>query len=210
MSSRLLSSAFALLLGGCGTLGAASYTFDTRAVAATPPAPMVAHKLDTPLFIVLDPAQVPDTWQLARADGEHYTLVNFRAFVARDLRAAMSHYFERVEVVAPGQLPSRPHVEAMVRIDKLALHSRDTPAYDGDYDEYDTMTYTTIEMTWAFSLRASGATDNAFSYATVSHSKDAYPTFVDGCAQLFEDAIGDMLASWNGQGGLAALRVARR
>lgn len=123
--------------------------------------------------------------------------MDFHEFVRRDLRAAMTGYFSRVEVVDASQaLPTTPHVVADVKIDQIRLNALVRGV----------LTYEMIEMTWAFALRASDQTDYAYSFAGTATSNDSYPTFEAGCAQLVENAIPAMLKKWTEDGGVAALR----
>src|SRR4051794_21225920 len=85
-----------------GTVGG----YSMKNVRPTPPSLMVARKIQRPLYIVLDPSRVKDTWVLetaacaTKASGcEHFNLTDFHEFVRRDLRATMTNYFSRVEVV---------------------------------------------------------------------------------------------------------------
>lgn len=161
-----------------------------------PPSQLVARKIRRPLYMVLDPSRVKDTWALKNSDGE-FQLRSFHAFVRRDLKRAMQEYFEQVEVVGPGQPPTgAPHVVADVRVDDVSLHDLVTGA----------LTYVKIEMTWSFALRPSEANDYAFSFGGTATSSESYPTFEAGCAQLVESAIGSMLGKWTEKGGFEALK----
>jgi hypothetical protein len=207
---RLASISIVLLSAGCahnygrsvyGTVGG----YSMNNVHATPPSLMVAHKIERPLYIVLDPNKVKDTWSLATAPCEkgngpgceRFKLMDFHQFIRRDLRAAMTGYFSRVEVVdsAP-TLPGTPHVVADIKVDQIRLNALVRGA----------LTYELIEMTWAFAMRASDQNDYAYSFAGTATSNDSYPTFEAGCAQLIENAIPAMLKKWTEDGGIAALR----
>src|SRR4051812_5600677 len=85
-----------------GTVGG----YSMKNVHSTPPSLMVARKIERPLYIVLDAGKVKDTWPLdtascatGAAGCEHFKLTDFQEFVRRDLRATMTNYFSRVEVV---------------------------------------------------------------------------------------------------------------
>ncbi len=177
-------------------------------VHARPLSLMVAHKIERPLYIVVDPARVKDVWQLdtaACATGgfgcEHFNLLDVQQFVRRDLKAAMENYFSRVEVVdSPQALPATPHVVADVKIDDIRLDSLVRGR----------LTYVLIEMNWGFALRGSDQTDYAYSFAGTASSNDSYPTFEAGCAQLVENAIPAMLKKWTEAGGIEALRTPKK
>lgn len=211
-SRRPLHVAFALLalVAGCATGNYSRSVYGTvggysmKNVHPTPPSLMVAHKIERPLYIVLDATRVKDTWPIetaACATGalgcEHFKLLDFHEFVRRDLVAAMSNYFSRVEVVdSPGALPKTPHVVADVKVDAIKLDALVRGA----------LTYQLIEMTWGFALRGSDQKEYAYSFAGTASSNDSYPTFEAGCAQLVENAIPAMLKKWTEGGGIEALR----
>lgn len=193
-----------LLLGSAGCFGShyrASYSMAD--VQARPASLLVAQKIQRPLYLRLDPAQVPDTWEMKESssmnptDGPHFQLQQFQRFVSRDLKDAMGNYFSRVEVVRPGEpLPSEPHVVADIKVDRVQLHSVPVGR----------LTYTIIEMTWGMGLRPSESAEYAFTFAGEGKSSEAYPTFEAGCAQLIESAITGFNKSLVEKGGLDALR----
>ncbi len=172
--------------------------------SAKPMGHMVARKIERPLFIVLDPKRVKDTWQMetaacaAQSAGcERFNLFEVQTFVTRDLKNAMLNYFSSVEVVDPATaLPATPHVVADVKIDSLRLNS----LVRGD------MTHVLIEMTWSFAMRRSEQADYSYSFAGTAVSNDSYPTFEAGCATMIEDAIPAMLKKWTESGGVEAMR----
>jgi hypothetical protein len=178
--------------------------YSMKHVHAKPPSLLVAQKIERPLYIVLDPARVRDTFGLetsacatASSGCEHFKLMDMGEFVRRDLKAAMEHYFSRVEVVASNAtLPSTPHVVADVKIDDIKLQ----PLQRG------MLTYELIHMTWSFALRESSKTEYSYSFAGTSESNDSYPTFEAGCTQLVENAIPSMLKKWTEGGGIEKLR----
>lgn len=175
-------------------------------VHAKPASLLVAHKIERPLYIVLDPARVKKTWSLATAacatgasQCERFDLMDVDQFVRRDLRSALEGYFSRVVVVDSAKaLPATPHVVGDVKIDDIKLDS----LVRGP------MTHVIIEMTWGFALRNNDASDYAYSFAGTAQSGDSHPTFEAGCAQLVENAIPTMLKKWTEDGGMAALRSA--
>lgn len=200
-----------LALGvGCATSNYGRSVYGTeggysmRNAHPKPASLMVAQKIKRPLYIVLDANKVKDTWPLETAPCavggmgcEHFKLMDMQEFVRRDLRAAMSNYFEKVEVVdSPAALPQTPHVVADVKIDDVRL----------DALVRGPLTYELIEMTWGFALRRSEQQEYAYSFAGTAASNDSYPTFEAGCAQLVENAIPAMLKKWAEDGGIEALR----
>ena len=213
-SSCLAFVLFASITAGCAT---GNYTrsvygtvggYSMRNVHPTPPSLMVAHKIERPLYIVLDASKVKDTWPLSTASCatgspgcEHFNLIDFHEFIKRDLRNTMGNYFSRVEVVdSPAALPKTPHVVADVKVDDIRLNALVRGA----------LTYQLIEMTWGFAMRGSDQQEYAYSFAGTAASNDSYPTFEAGCAQLVENAIPAMLKKWTETGGIEALRDSKK
>ena len=194
----------ALLLSVTGCAGShyrPSYSMAN--VSAKPASLMVAQKIQRPLYLVIDPARVPDSFGLQEAssfnpkDGPKTKLEEFQRFVSRDLKEAMGNYFSRVEVVTAGSpLPSEPHVIGDVKVDRVQLHS--TPVGG--------LVYTVIEMTWGMGLRPSESKEYAFTFAGEGRSSESYPTFEVGVAQLVESAILGFNKSLVEKGGLEALK----
>ena len=185
---------------GKSVYGTAGYSM--KNVHATPASLMVAQKVARPLYIVLDPARIKDTWQLQTSDCEvsgpgceHFQLTDFHEFVRRDLKQAMLAYFSRVEVVgSSSEIPPGAHVVGDVKVDAIKLRSVVTGIF----------THVFIQMIWGFALRPGEATEYAYSYAGTAESNDSYPTFEAGCGQLVENAIPAMLKKWVEEGGVEA------
>lgn len=205
LAKRILTAGtLALLLSVTGCFGShyrPSYSMAN--VSAKPASLMVAQKIQRPLYLVIDPARVPDSFGLQEAssfnpkDGPKTKLEEFQRFVSRDLKEAMGNYFSRVEVVTAGSpLPSEPHVIGDVKVDRVQLHS--TPVGG--------LVYTVIEMTWGMGLRPSESKEYAFTFAGEGKSSESYPTFEVGVAQLIESAILGFNKSLVEKGGLDALK----
>ena len=212
-SSRILPAlalALTLFASGCG---GGNYTrsvygtqggYSLKNAKPKPASLMVARKIDRPLYVILDAAKVRDKWTIdtsACATGssgcEHFQLMDAQEFVKRDLKAALSDFFSRVEIVAPGQpLPTTPHVVADVKVDDIRIHDLVRGS----------LTYAIIQMTWGFALRKSENKDYAYSFAGTAESNDSYPTFEAGLGQMIENAIPSMLKKWTESGGVDALR----
>lgn len=198
-----------LLAAALAACGGSNYGteagYSLKNAQAKPASLLIARKVDRPLYIVLDPARVKDTWELATPSCavpsgvacEHFKLFNVHEFVRRDLKSAMENYFTRVEIAAPGQAPpSGPHVVADVKIDDIKLRDAVTSR----------LTYTLIEMTWGFALRRGEDNDYTYSFSGTAASSESYPTFEVGCGQLIENAIPAMLKKWTESGGIEQLR----
>lgn len=174
-----------------GTKGGFSFSN----TAPTPPSLLVAKKEAQPLYIVLDSAKVPESWDISTgacetgsAGCETFKILDTQTFVQRDLQRAMKNYYNDVLVVGPSEiLPETPHFVADVKVDKIAL--REVSAGQ--------MTYSIIEMSWAFALRPSDQDDYSYSFAGVATSKETYRTFEKGCEQMIENAVASMLKHWH-------------
>lgn len=202
------SLALAFLALGCApaNYGQSAYGTDgysMKNVRASPPSVMVAHKIARPLFIVLDPTRVPDTWPMQTdacvvggAGCEHFKVTDFQEFVRRDLKHAMESYFTKVEVVPSlAAITASDYVVADVKVDSLTLRSMVTGM----------LTHVFIHMNWSFALRPKESQEYVYSFGGTAESNDSYPTFEAGCAQLVENAIPGMLKKWIEEGGIDAL-----
>jgi len=186
-----------------GTVGG----YSMKNVNPKPISLMVARKVSTPLYIVINDTNVKDTWQIETAacaigsrGCERFKLMDVQQFVRRDLKAALEKYFQRVEVVESSQvLPSTKHIVGDVKIDDIRLHSLVRWR----------LTHELIQMKWAFALRWNDQESYFYSFAGTATSNDSYPTFEAGCAQLVENAIPAVLKKWIEKGGVAALLDAK-
>jgi hypothetical protein len=198
MSSLRTIALGAILLAAtlsCGSHFAKSYSM--KFVTAKPPSLLVAEKIERPLYLVLDPAKVPDSFDLVTSAGDQFKLTEFQKFVSRDLRQALMAYFSNVEVVnSPSLLPSTPHIVGDIKVDRVQLHALPVGG----------LTYVKIEMNWALAFRPNEATEYAFSFAGTGTSSESYPTFEAGCGQMVEDSIAGMIKKWTEAGGIQKLK----
>jgi hypothetical protein len=161
---------------------------------AQPPSLMVVHKIQRPLYLVLDPARVRDAVEINAASG-HFMITDVQGFVKRDLKEALLAYFERVEVIPAGSTVPKGSFIGDVKIDSLRTH--DIPM--------GMMTSTVLELTWGFAIRPDEAEEYAFSFAGTETSTGAYQTAAIGCAQAAEAAITAMLQKLINDHGIDAL-----
>lgn len=158
---------------------------------------MVAQKIPRPLYLVLDPAKIQDRWAIS-SNGRHGHVVDFHAFITRDLKRTMSNYFATVEVVSSAaEIPPIPHVIADIQVEKVYVNPR-TIGH---------LTYSIIEMNWGFALRPNESPEYMYSYAAVNQSESVYATFDIGFTQLIEGSIVSMLKGWTEDDGLNKLRI---
>ena len=191
----LLGLSALVMLGGCGP---SVYTANMANVSAKPPSFLVAAKIPSALYIVLDPALVRDEYS-PKSERRKLTLniKQFRQFVSRDLKGVMAQHFEKVEVVGPEYtFPAGQHVVANVKVDQLELKDQ---AVTGDV----TVVSTRLFMTWSFAIRPSDAQDYLFSFAGVSASTNTSNGADDFVRQLVEDAITGLLQKW-GEGDVSS------
>lgn len=130
----------------------------TARLQIQPTLPMVARKIARQLFIVLDPAQVPDRYTIPERTNKEIQILEIREFVRRDLQHALSSLFDSVVVVAPSAVIPAGALVAQVRIQRFAA----------DVDMVSTGKETAArvygQMGWSFAIRGSGAVDFAFSH----------------------------------------------
>jgi len=171
-----------------------------------PPSLMVARKNERPLYIVLDPNKVEDTFAVETAacetgsrGCERFSIFDVQTFVSRDLKRALGDFFSGVTVISPATpLPQTPHVVAHVKVDDIRLRELHRGA----------LSYTLIEMTWALALLRSEDQDYAYSFAGTATSDDTYRTFEAGLESLVENAISSMLQRWTEERGPEAMNAA--
>jgi hypothetical protein len=138
----------------------------TARLQIQPTVPMVARKIARSLFIVLDPAQVPDRYTIPEQTNKEIQILEIHEFVRRDLHHGLSALFESVVVVAPSVAIPEGALVAQVRIQRFAA----------DVDMVTTGNETASrvygQMGWSFAIRGSGAADFAF-----SHTENVRGTF---------------------------------
>lgn len=164
-----------LLLSGCMR----SFSYSMKTLTVDTPNLMVANKIERPLFLVLDPAKVPNTFKFQPGTGIEHQLDDSQLFIERDVKAAMANYFTKVEVVDPNfAFPSTPHVRALVHVNHLRA-SRGHADFD-----------------WSFAIAVPEQEDFIFSY-TGSTQEKTNPWAGEAYLQrLFSSAIRQMLAGF--------------
>ncbi len=170
----------AVVLLGTANTGCALFrgptTWSVTSVPVAPAAPMVAHKSPRTAFIVLDPTKVPDQIPVT-VDGENRggTITEVRTFVTRDLAQALSQYFDKVQVIAPGQATGEaPAVLVDVKVDRMEVHvlgqrEEDLSAGPVSFGKV-TKNEGKFIFTWGLGLRLPESQDYAFSFAESTES----------------------------------------
>jgi hypothetical protein len=150
---KTLSLVLALALAAC-----AMEPVHTARLQIQPTLPMVARKIARPLYIVLDPTLVPDSYVIPEQTSKEIRILEIREFVRRDLRTGLAVLFDRVVVVAPGAPFPAGALVAHVRIQKFSA--------DVDMMTNGSQTAARVygQMGWSIGIRGSVATDFAFSH----------------------------------------------
>ena len=156
-----------------------------------PTLPMVASKIERPLYIVLDPAQVPDRYTIPEGTIKELTIYEIRDFVRRDLRGTLATYFDQVHVVAPDAPIPDDALVAQVQIQGFGMDARGANAGIAvAVSAYG-------RMDWAFAIRAPGERDFAFSFSESALSTTALVSSYDSpevMASTYRSALDDLIA----------------
>jgi len=178
-----------LALMACGGGGV-----NVAVLSPSAPTLMVASKLQTPLYIVLDPARVKPAYEVDRIG----TVSNMGSFVSRDLKAAMSEHFATVKIVSnASEITEEPHVVADVKVDGFKKSS----VSDG------AASYSVFEMTWSFALRPSDSSDYLFSFAGISPSDYRAKSMDAVVSGMLELALTGLLEKWAESGTFGKLQA---
>lgn len=173
----------------CGLSG--PHQASLKDASATPPSFMVAKKIPTTLYVVLDPAKIQDVYNMKGGrTGWELVLSDFHSFVTTDLQGILVQQFERVEIVSPGHaFAGDRYIVADVKVDSVKLHERRVDAYTGQLA-------TRLEMTWGAAFRTSDADDYMFSFAGVGSSDENASSLDDHIAQMIENSLAGFLQKW--------------
>jgi hypothetical protein len=181
------------MIFACGPAAPSELSLSGMTIA--PPSQMVARRSSRTAFIVLDPAKVPSQLTVL-VDGvdQGGRLTDARTFVTRDLQRALSAYFDRVEVVAPGQpTGTTPSVIVDVKLDRV-----DTIISQTLQTRHQDVASGSAVLTWGFGLRLAETPDYIFSFSDASASVPSDDPQV-AFRSMFERAIGKMLNRYNEQ-----------
>lgn len=160
------------------------------------PQPQDTRRLEQPLYIVLDPAKLPDS-MLATGQGvKPIEVSGLHAFVERDLQKTMTQLFARVVVAQPSMpAPSELFFTGEVLINSLTTFTQPVAPGSADKGVF-------IRMQWSLHVRAYGAPADAFVYQGTSQStrpivsvRETGPAF----NSLLEDALSRLVAHWGAQ-----------
>jgi hypothetical protein len=152
-----------------------------------PTLPMIASKIERPLYVVLDPAQVPDQYTIPEGAIKELKIYEIHDFVRRDLRGTLATYFAHVHVVAPGAPIPDGALVALVQIQGFALDAETGPLQLtymlGANGKPGPMLMPSVSahgrMEWAFAIRVPGERDYAFSFSDSAISTTALTASYD-------------------------------
>src|SRR5690349_18182123 len=157
---RAVFLAFVMAVAGC-----AMQPVDARWLSPNVPQPQDTRRVEQPLFLVLDPAKLPDTMMATGPGVKPVEVTGLHAFVERDLQKALSQVFANLTVAPPSTpAPQGIFFKGDVLINSLTTAPR--PAAPGSKD---TAVY--MRMDWSLHIRAYGAEADAFVYQGRSEGK---------------------------------------
>jgi hypothetical protein len=191
-----LSVRAALLALVMAVAGCAMSPVDARVLSPNVPQPQDTRRLEQALYIVLDPAKLPDA-MLATGQGvKPIEVTGLHAFVERDLHKTMSQLFARV-VVAPPSLraPEELFFTGQVLVNALTTFTQPVAPGSAELGVF-------VRMQWSLHIRAYGAPADAFVYQGTAQStkpivsvRETSPAF----NSLIEDALLRLVAHWGAQ-----------
>ncbi len=144
-------------LTGCGL--SSMPPVHTASLRPAPASVLVMRRVSTPLYIVLDPRRVPDSYVVPQDVMKAITIHEVRAFVSQHLVHTMRNFFENVYVVGPEDRIDSGHV-MWVAIDSFGSGA------DAAYYTSGVMGARFYgSMTWSVAIRPSGGDDFIFSHS---------------------------------------------
>jgi hypothetical protein len=171
-TKKLFLAVLLVTLTGCTALPMRPVS--SRSLAPTPRSAARSDRrpINTPLYLVLDPNAVPDT-AIIGGEGPRggMRVTEIREFVRTHLRSTLGRHFQRVEVVAPEDVPRGGHV-AIVRVSRVGLTGHRNGEIYG-------------QIAWSFSLRSASGDMPVFRFAETS-TGDAAVAYAEHGEQTIE------------------------
>jgi hypothetical protein len=168
-------------------------TADLSRNVVNPPTLMVASPLPRTLYLVMTPEDVADAFPIRNSP---HSVISFRAFFGETLRRTMRPYFANVAIVTERPSQAEPSYIADVRVDGVDAH--DLPVGN--------LVYTELRIQWAFAIRASEASEYAFTFAGNGVSERAYQSLGEGFEQMTLSAVSGLTQRWTENDVFTALR----
>lgn len=161
MLRRILLAALPLALAGCSALAqiGAMRPVETSYLDIRPTLPMLASKIARPLYVVLDPAEVPDSYTIPERTVKEIRILQIHDFVRRDLKRTLASIFDKVEVIGADEFIPTDVLIGQVRIQRFAVEA--DMATSGGY----TAGRVYGQMGWSFAISRPREHAFAFSYA---------------------------------------------
>lgn len=189
-SLRTALLALALVATGCSMRPVDVSTMETKI-----PQPVELRRIEIPLFIILDPAKLPDAMTAIGPGVKPIEVSGLHTFVQRDMQRALTQLFTTVTVAPPSTpAPAGIFLTGEVLVNSLTTFSGTrgpgTPA--GVY----------VRMQWSFRVRAYGAPADAFVYQGTAESTAPINAVADtqvAFQTLLEDALRRLLAHYDAQ-----------
>jgi hypothetical protein len=160
-------------------------------IVLSPPVPLVGRKSARPVYIVLDPARVPDAMPVfVNGVNQGGQMRDMRLFVERDVRRAFANYFDHVSVVSPTQVPhSAESVIVDVVLDRLSTVSQTIE------NQTNIEVRGNASLNWSIALRPASVVEYLWAF-TGSSRGDATSDPQVAYRTLLEHAITDMLRDY--------------
>lgn len=159
------------------------------------PQPGELRRIELPLYIILDPAKLPDAMTVFGEGVKPIEVNGLHSFVQRDLQRTMNQLFVTA-TVAP---PNTPAPTGDFLTGEVQLQSLSTFVGTGGPN---TASGVYARMQWSFRIRAYGAPADAFVYQGTAQSAIPVASVRDTQAvfqSLFEDALRRLVAHYDGQ-----------
>ena len=165
----------AILISGCAPK---TYQFSLSSVKPMPAGLMIAKKQQYPLYLVLDRQRIPAEW-LFKVGNDTGVISDVDLFVKRDLKNALSQFFQEVQVVNRIPENATHYWAADIKVDRVEQVKLVRGA----------LTYLPMQMKWQFALRGHQAEDYLFTFGDSATSIDTYPSLIEGAKLTIETAI---------------------
>jgi len=191
LSLRAGLLAFMVAVAGC-----AMSPVDARALSPNVPQPQETRRIEIPLYIILDPAKLPDAMTAQGPGVKPIEVSGLHAFVERDLQKTLMQVFSKVVVAPPSTpAPAEMFFTGTVLINSLSTFTQSVTPGSADKGVF-------MRMQWSLHVRAYGAPADAFVYQGTAQStkpitstRETSPAF----NSLIEDALSRMLGHFDGQ-----------
>jgi len=162
--------------------------------------PMVASKIETPVYVILDPVTVPDQLVTSKGDAKPIELYEVQTFVTRDIPVMLRAFYASVDVVESVPPAQGPHIIVDVKISKLDTFMEKAAAA-GSSGGTATVYQLHGMMDWAMAFRHSGEAEYFYSFSDHVVGDYAATTIHDTenmFRSVWETALGRFLERYAG------------